>query len=63
MAVNEIGKIKIRTSKPIVDDPYSQNRLTGSFILMEQGTNQTVAAGMLSAPMQAFDPEFTDYTI
>lgn len=63
LAVNEIGEIKIRTSKPVVYDAYSQNRLTGSFILIEQGTNQTVAAGMLAAPFQAFDPEFTDYTI
>ncbi|MGB0578686.1 MAG: sulfate adenylyltransferase subunit 1 [Limisphaerales bacterium] len=63
LTVNEIGEIKIRTSKPIVYDAYTQNRLTGSFILIEQGTNQTVAAGMLAPPFQAFDPEFTDYTI
>ncbi len=63
LAVNEIGEIKIRTSKPVVYDAYTQNRLTGSFILIEQGTNQTVAAGMLAPPFQAFDPEFTDYTI
>jgi len=63
LQVNEIGEIKIRTSKPVVYDAYTQNRMTGSFILIEQGTNQTVAAGMLAAPFQPFDPEFTDYTI
>ena len=63
LALNEIGEIKMRTSKPVVYDAYAQNRLTGSFVLIEQGTNQTVAAGMLAAPFQPFDPEFTDYTI
>jgi len=63
LALNEIGEIKIRTSKPLIYDAYQQNRLTGSFILIEQGSNQTVAAGMLAAPFQPFDPEFTDYTI
>ena len=63
LAVNDIGEVRIKTARPIVYDGYQTNRLTGSFILIEQGTNQTVAAGMLQAPNAAFNPEFTDYTI
>jgi sulfate adenylyltransferase subunit 1 len=63
LAVNDIGEIRIKTARPIVYDGYTQNRLTGSFILIEPGTNQTVAAGMLGVPSGAFNPEFTDYAI
>jgi bifunctional enzyme CysN/CysC/sulfate adenylyltransferase subunit 1 len=47
LAMNDIGEVQIRTSKPLVYDAYTANRLTGSFILIEQGTNATVGAGML----------------
>ncbi|MDF3821128.1 GTP-binding protein [Leptospira sp. 96542] len=47
LALNEIGKVSLRTAKPIAYDPYSEVRGTGSFILVDEGTNQTVAAGML----------------
>jgi len=63
LGVNDIGEIKIRTAKPIVYDGYSTNRLTGSFILIEQGTNQTVAAGMLRPPTEAVKPEYADFAI
>ncbi len=63
LAVNEMGEIRLKLARPIVYDGYRENRLTGSFILIEQGTNQSVAAGMLTTPSQAFNPEFTDYTI
>jgi sulfate adenylyltransferase subunit 1 (EFTu-like GTPase family) len=46
-----------------VFDGYATNHLTGSFILIEQGTNATVAAGMLSAPTEAVKPEYTDFAI
>ncbi|HEY5769216.1 MAG TPA: GTP-binding protein, partial [Terrimicrobium sp.] len=42
LAMNDIGEIRLRTSKPLVFDAYATNRLTGSFILIEQGTNATV---------------------
>jgi len=45
--MNDICKVKIRTTAPILMDEYSRNRKTGSFILIDQGTNETVAAGML----------------
>jgi bifunctional enzyme CysN/CysC/sulfate adenylyltransferase subunit 1 len=63
LATNDIGLIRLKTSKPLVFDGYSTNRLTGSFILIEQGTNATVAAGMLSAPTEPVKPEYTDFAI
>ena len=63
LAINDIGGIRIKTAKPLVFDGYTTNRLTGSFILIEQGTNATVAAGMLSAPTEAVKPEYTDFAI
>lgn len=47
LALNEIGRIKIRTAKPIAFDSYSENRGTGSFVLVDEGTNNTVGAGMI----------------
>ncbi|MGJ4787338.1 sulfate adenylyltransferase subunit 1 [Leptospira koniambonensis] len=47
LALNEIGRIKIRTAKPIAFDNYSENRGTGSFVLVDEGTNNTVGAGMI----------------
>ena len=45
--LNDIGRISLRTSKPIIKDPYQNNRTTGSFILIDEQTNETVAAGMI----------------
>jgi bifunctional enzyme CysN/CysC/sulfate adenylyltransferase subunit 1 len=63
LAINDIGGIRLKTAKPLVFDGYTTNHLTGSFILIEQGTNATVAAGMLSAPTEAVTPEYTDFVI
>jgi sulfate adenylyltransferase subunit 1 len=63
LAMNDIGYIRLKTAKPLVFDGYQTNRLTGSFILIEQGTNATVAAGMLSAPTEAVKPEYSDFAI
>jgi bifunctional enzyme CysN/CysC/sulfate adenylyltransferase subunit 1 len=63
LAVNDIGVIRIKTSKPLVFDGYTTNRLTGSFILIEPGTNATVAAGMLFPPAEAVKLEYTDFAI
>jgi bifunctional enzyme CysN/CysC/sulfate adenylyltransferase subunit 1 len=63
LAVNDIGRITLRTAKPLVFDGYATNRLTGSFILIEQGTNATVAAGMLLPPREVVRPEAGDYVI
>jgi bifunctional enzyme CysN/CysC/sulfate adenylyltransferase subunit 1 len=63
LGINDIGTVRLKISKPIVYDGYTTNRLTGSFILIEQGSNATVAAGMLSAPTEAVKPEYTDFAI
>jgi len=63
LAVNDLGEIRIRTAKPLFYDGYATNRLTGSFILIEQGTNATVGAGMLLPPTELVKPEITDYAI
>jgi sulfate adenylyltransferase subunit 1 len=63
LAMNDIGEIRLRTAKPLVFDGYGYNRLTGSFILIEQGTNHTVAAGMLDVPTELVKPEYDDFTI
>ena len=63
LALNDIGIVRIKTAKPLVFDGYGRNRLTGSFILVEQGTNATVAAGMLYPPTEAAKPEYNDFAI
>ncbi len=45
--LNDIGRISIRTSGPLFYDSYRKNRFTGSFILIDTATNETVAAGMI----------------
>ena len=63
LAMNAIGEIHLRTSKPLIYDGYATNRLTGSFILIEQGSNQTVGAGMLFPPNEPVRPEYQDFAI
>jgi bifunctional enzyme CysN/CysC/sulfate adenylyltransferase subunit 1 len=63
LAMNDLGEIRLRSAKPLVFDSYSVNRLTGSFILIDQGTNATVAAGMLLPPRELVKPELGDYAI
>lgn len=45
--MNDIARVKIRTTKPLLIDPYRRNRHTGSLILIDETTNDTVAAGMV----------------
>lgn len=45
--MNDIGQIKIRASKPLFFDSYKKNNITGSVILIDEGTNETVGAGMI----------------
>ncbi|HEY1049498.1 MAG TPA: EF-Tu/IF-2/RF-3 family GTPase, partial [Prosthecobacter sp.] len=57
-SLNDIGCIRIRTSAPIFFDSYSKNRTTGSFVLVDEQTNNTVAAGMIIRPVvDALDEE------
>ena len=50
LSLNEIGQVTLRTSEPLVFDEYSDSRETGSFILIDETTNDTVAAGMIGKP-------------
>jgi bifunctional enzyme CysN/CysC len=47
LALNDIGRVRLRTSKPLAFDPYLRNRATGSFILIDESSNDTVGAGMI----------------
>jgi bifunctional enzyme CysN/CysC len=46
LGLNEIGRLQLRVTAPLFTDPYRVNRTTGSFILVDEATNTTVAAGM-----------------
>jgi sulfate adenylyltransferase subunit 1 (EFTu-like GTPase family) len=47
LGLNEIGRVRLRASAPLMVDPYARNRTTGSFILVDESTNDTVGAGMV----------------
>ena len=47
LALNDIGRVRLRTSKPLAFDPYARNRATGAFILIDEASNDTVGAGMI----------------
>ncbi|MEO6874685.1 MAG: sulfate adenylyltransferase, partial [Opitutaceae bacterium] len=63
LKLNDIGEIRLHTAAPIFFDGYETNRLTGSFILIEQGTHATVAAGMLAPPREVVRPDASDFVI
>jgi sulfate adenylyltransferase large subunit len=48
LGLNDIGRVRLRTSAPLVFDPYTSNRRTGSFILIDESSNGTVGAGMIA---------------
>jgi len=47
LKMNDISRVKIRVTKPLMEDAYRDNRVTGSLILVDESTNETVAAGMI----------------
>jgi sulfate adenylyltransferase subunit 1 (EFTu-like GTPase family) len=47
LGLNDIGRVRLRTSRPLAYDAYADNRTTGSFILIDEATNDTVGAGMI----------------
>ncbi len=47
LTLNEIGRVRLRCSSPLMADPYARNRTTGSFILIDEASNDTVGAGMV----------------
>jgi sulfate adenylyltransferase large subunit len=48
LGLNDIGRVRLRTSVPLAFDPYAANRRTGSFILIDEASNGTVGAGMIA---------------
>ncbi|HWG07568.1 MAG TPA: GTP-binding protein [Solirubrobacteraceae bacterium] len=48
LELNDIGRVHLRTSVPLAFDPYTSNRRTGSFILIDQDSNETVGAGLIA---------------
>lgn len=50
LAMNEIGRVALHTTVPLHYDDYHLNRTTGSFILVDEASGQTCAAGMLLSP-------------
>jgi bifunctional enzyme CysN/CysC/sulfate adenylyltransferase subunit 1 len=49
LELNEIGRVQLRTTVPLLCDPYAKNRATGSFILIDEATGVTVGAGMINS--------------
>ena len=47
LSLNEMGRVSLRTTVPLMFDEYRRNRHTGSFILIDEATNETVGAGMI----------------
>jgi sulfate adenylyltransferase large subunit len=48
LGLNEIGRVRLRLTQPIFCDPYARNRTTGGLILIDEGTNATVGAAMIT---------------
>jgi bifunctional enzyme CysN/CysC len=53
LSLNEIGRVSLRTTQPLLFDEYRRNRTTGSFILVDESSNTTVGAGMILGPTGA----------
>jgi len=49
LALNEIGKVRIKTARPLAFDTYAEERATGAFVLVDEASNGTVAAGLITA--------------
>lgn len=57
LKLNDIARVVLRLASPLPADPYAQNRKTGAFILIDEGTNQTAAAGVILGPGED-EPEY-----
>jgi bifunctional enzyme CysN/CysC len=56
LVLNEIGRVSLKVSAPLACDDYTRNRVTGSFVLINDATNATVASGMIGEPRFSFNP-------
>jgi sulfate adenylyltransferase subunit 1 (EFTu-like GTPase family) len=57
LGANEIGVARLAVGTPLAVDPYRANRMTGSFVVIDEQTNATVAAGMVGLPVLARLPQ------
>ena len=48
LALNDIGRVRLRVSRPLPVEAYAANRVTGAFVLLDEGTHDTVGAGMVA---------------
>jgi bifunctional enzyme CysN/CysC len=49
LGLNEVGRVRLRTTAPLLADEYRRNRITGGFILIDEASNRTVGAGMITS--------------
>jgi bifunctional enzyme CysN/CysC len=49
LGLNDVGRVQLRTMQPLMVDPYQRNRATGGFVLVDEATNTTVGAGMITS--------------
>jgi sulfate adenylyltransferase subunit 1 len=49
LALNDLARVRLRLAAPLMVDPYEVNRATGAFIVVDEATNETVGAGMVSS--------------
>nr|WP_170313714.1 sulfate adenylyltransferase subunit CysN [Phytoactinopolyspora halophila] len=49
LGLNDVGRVRLRTTAPLLADEYRRNRITGGFVLIDESTNHTVGAGMISS--------------
>ena len=61
--LNDIGRVELETADPLFVDPYKMNRSTGSFILIDPDTNDTVAAGMIRGEAENVAPYGQEETV
>ena len=57
LVLNQIGSVRVSTSRPLVFDAYDRNRATGNFILVDPGTYFTAGAGMITGPVSGAAPD------
>jgi bifunctional enzyme CysN/CysC len=64
LALNDIGRVTLRTSSRVLADPYAVNRVTGAFILIDEHTNDTIGAGIVleGRELEQTTPERRDVT-
>ncbi|MEV0546985.1 adenylyl-sulfate kinase [Nocardia salmonicida] len=60
LSLNDIARVRLRSRHPLLSDPYRENRRTGSFILIDPVTDQTVAAGMVTGRETGTDSVTSD---